>query len=1353
MISNRFLYVLSFVFLPILLLGQNKSDSFAPNFTNIALEEGLSNYHITSICQDSLGYVWIGTGRGLNRYDGTSFKHYFFTPDTPKFGIPHDYINKTIYSNNHVFVNTRRGAVVLNQKSDTWNSLVLESNIADITAIQNRVFAISKNTIFEYDFELSKLKISGIFSPIKAVSFIKSDANFLWILSNDRKTIYRCNLKSNLLVQIHIDDPSFSEILAASIVNNQIIANTNNGIYALQLSENKDAVDKQSTLLHSAIDNPYFSVEQYDNQTALVSSGAIGLNSYDTHTGVWRHIEKSNSQLSTDLINTIFKDRDGNLWIGTFNKGLDVHYKKQSSFNTNAHLNKIIGNEFINSIVNNPYKNELILATRSKGVLSSREGGKITINEKLKRLGLTNITDLFVDSQNKLWIAGFSGNGTLIYDQTKETIIKLENYQQLGHIGHISEINGEIYLVSKIRGIYIYSLDGKFKRHITTSVTGLNQIVPLEKDILLISEESGLYLYKKDTGEITSVPLYENGRILEWDGAVCIKQESDAIVWIGTLSWGLIKMNLNNFEGKMYTTADGLPCNDVTAIEIDENGYKWLSTSYGISCMYEEGKFYNFSSYEGIGNFQFHRRSSFYSEDGMIYFGGNDGLSYFDPKEVVINKKMEKKPILERLNVQNNEVQNKDETKILNRTLPFTGQIVLPHYYSDFSIGYTSTEFLAHDQIQYAYRLKGWDDAWRNVNNRQNASYSNLPPGTFNFEVKSKRAAGIWSEVSELSIRIKPAPWKTWWAFLIYISIFAGLTYLIFSLRFRNKMVRKNLEIEQNEHSRENEMNEMKLKFFTNISHELRTPLSMIYDTTSVDKNELKSNKGLAQFLSNIKINIGRLKRLVDQLLTFRELENDTLKVEPQSTNLQRTLTNIISTIKFNAKQRNIKLFFEYNLSKERYLVDGDKVEKILYNVLDNALKYTGGDGSIIINIDQIPGKELQNTFESPESINKEQDFILFEIADNGVGISESDLPHIFERYFKASNKTDYSGTGIGLNFVKRLVELQDGFIKAESKEGSGTTFFIALPLVEAIDAIEDEKAGEEEQVLSNDTPTFPSVYVTVPEELYEKKILIVEDDIALNTYLKNSLEKHFKVYTVFNSEEALRIVKNVFPDLIISDVMMREEDEGLKFCETIKNDSLLSHIPVILLTAKAEETHIDEGLMKGADIYVTKPFSLQLLTSQIVSLLKNRLRLQQHLFKNELSEETVKTDYNTQDLSFIKKVNSIIEMEYKNPKFNVIELSKELAINRTGFYQKFNQITQLSPSEYLRKYRIGKAVELFSENNKSVSTIGDEVGFSSRSGFFSAFKKEKGMTPSEFMKSKNNRYTRFNSDNEYLTT
>jgi len=1335
MITNRFLYLIAITFFPLLLWGEDAPGLFEPIFTNIAIEEGLSNYHVTSVCQDSLEYLWIGTGRGLNRFDGTSFKHYLFSPDDPLSGVPKDYIRRTVYCNNHIFVDTRRGVAALNQKTDKWIVISQGVNVLDITAIHNRLFMVTEGVIFEYDFSKKELQLSKLFSPIEASFFIPSDDHFLWILSDDKNTLYRFDLESNLMVLIKLDNSVIADITTAKIINNQIIANTTHGVSIISLSNEKDALIEPGITFYS-LGNSFISINKWDNQTALISSMEKGISIYDTRTGILKHIERENSRLSTNLINTFFKDRDGNLWVGTFDNGLDVYYKKQDQFNFNTELNSITEGEFINCIVKGHSENELLFGSKTVGLLSSQSGDHSIVNRKIKDLGVTDVMCLLVDSRNRLWIAGGGTDQLLIYDQNRGVVSRPKNHELLNYIENITEYNGDIYLMSKMLGVFVYTLDGQFKNHIAKSIRGLNQLLHSEKDILLCSEESGLYRYERDSEKITHLTLYENGKVLEWGGAICMKLESDSILWIGTMSWGLIKVNLNNFECSMYTAADGLPCNDVTAIEIDGKGYLWLSTSYGISRMFEEGKFNNFSSHEGIDNIQFHRRSSYFSEEGTIYFGGNEGLSYFKPFDIEVNKKLEKKPIFTRLDVQNIEVESGDETNILAYTLPFTKEIIITHHFKEFSINYTVPEFLAHDQIRYTYKLEGWDDDWYTVNNMQRASYSNLPSGKYTFGVRASKSTGSWSDVTELTIRIKPAPWVTWWAILCYVSFFTALIYLFLSLRFRNKIAIKNLEIEQIEHSREKEMNEMKLRFFTNISHELRTPLSMVYDIASVQPENLLTSEGLAQFLSNIKINIGRLKRLVDQLLTFRKLEGDTLEVENQPANLQKILNGIVSTIRYYAKQRSINLFFEYNLNAEYYVIDGDKVEKILYNLLDNALKYTNKSGTIILNIDQVSGDNMKEIFtEFIEAINPQQNYILFEITDNGVGISAPDLPHIFDRYFKASNKTDYSGTGIGLNFVKRLVDLQDGWIKAESTKGSGTSFFVSLPLYDAEDQLENEGDEWKAHESTNNYTDHQAIRIDVPEEFREKKILIVEDDIALNTYLKNTFEKYFKVYHAFDSEEALPIVKSKFPDLIISDVMMREADEGLKFCERIKNDNLLSHIPVILLTAKAEEVQIDEGLLIGADIYVTKPFSIQLLASQIVSLLKNRIRLQQHLFKGELVEHPNKNQYNTQDLSFIKKVNSIIEKEYRNPKFNVVELSKNMAINRTGFYQKFNQVTKFSPSDYLRRYRIEKAIHLLSEDKTSISDLGDEVGFSSRSGFFNAFKKEKGMTPSEFMK------------------
>lgn len=1329
---------ISFLFyvLSLSLLAQPQSH-FTPSFEHIDVEAGLSNYNVGNISQDSLGYLWVGTSRGLNRYDGQVFKNYLFDPNSPEQGLPHDMIINVLCAHNRVFVRTVRGVVVLNQTTDKWIKIASNLSITDIVEYDDEVYLIFNNRIHYYDFEHDRIVKDPRFEDYEVRRFMLSNDAFFWFISANLQVIYCYDKNKELRRRIELEKRSISQI--PYVFNQHLLIRRENGLAFYKVVENELILEPQVFL--DRFGSAYITrILSIDEHTLAIATMGQGIFLYHVEEEKLEHIHSKDgvSSLNSDFVRNLFLDKDENLWVSTFDKGLNVDYNEVNKFNKSRALNLKTNESFVNCIVYNTYNDDLLFGTRMNGIIS-KDHHHCALNEKINAYDLGGVISLFEDDAHKLWIGG--KNFLIVYDQVRDRVLEIDRYQDLQHIESISQFEDRIYVVSEEKGIFTYNLDGKRINHSARRISGINHLIHSPSSSYFCSIRSGLYTFNRKNFQTERLEITYDGKAFDWEGAVCMKMQDDTTLWLGTLSWGLIKVNINTLDCVNYTKNDGLPGNDVTGIEIDADGRLWLSTSDGLSCMFAEGQFSNFSAHEGVGNFQFHRRSSYQSDEGIMYFGGNNGLSYFHPSEISFNRVLEGHVVLEALRSKGEEIKCGDKTGILKQSLPYTKSLLLPYDYSSFSISYSLPQAFAHDQIIYAYKLDGWDKEWHESLGSQTIYYTNLPAGDYTFLVKASRRSSQWSQATSLDITLKSAPWFSWWAFVIYFIFVVSIISVMFVLTIHRKVAQASLLNEQNEHHRINEINEMKHRFFTNISHELRTPLTIIHAISNINAKELGSEESIFHFLRNLRLNTERLKRLVDQLLTFRNLERDTLGVDIKIQDITNVISRVVEPFELFTQQKKIKFSTHCKLKSCRCAIDRDKIEKILNNLLDNAIKYTSPGGSVELNVGELSFSEaISQGWDIAQEIDGKKDhYLLCQVSDNGIGIDPKALDRIFDRYYKATSNADYSGTGIGLNFVKRLVELQQGQIRAQSELGKGTQISFILPLVEADDVLDDAESVD--FITSNeDTGEDTKAYdVVIPELYHGKTLLIVEDDISLNNFLHKTYEDAFKVYSAYNSHEGLIMAKNTYPDLIISDVMMGEVDEGLKFCSKIKQDSYISHIPVVLLTARTEKSQILEGYSYGADAYVTKPFDLQILTSHIVSLLENRARLQRDMFKNELPPKVKDEDYNQNDIVFIKKINEIIFEQYMNPEFNIASLSRDLFISRSAFYKKFTQVTKLSPNDYLRKYRIKKAVELMKDEQYSITQIVDMVGFNSRSGFYSSFKNEKGMTPSEFIKSTKN--------------
>lgn len=1335
-----------------ILSGQNseadKSRLFSFVFENIAVEQGLSNHNISSICQDSLGYLWIGTARGLNRYDGSKFKQYLFSPDDTVSGIPYDFIESTLYSNNHIFIKTRRGSAALNLTTGAWRNISGAIPVSDMIGIGNQAFMIMQQRVFTYDFIENRLKKCDFMEGIPSSRFIRSDDGQLWVLSEDRKTTYCYNPETRITHAIPLGKLKAVDQPFHAIFGDRLFLSTESGLYILEISPEREINEKDSLFFEKFAERSeltfFLSFEKWDNDIVLISSFEEGLHTFNLRNETLQKITKEQAGLSSEMINKLFKDRDGNLWVGTFDKGLEVCYYKENQFNFNHKLSILTNDEFINCISCNRGSRELLIGTRTKGIVSLDQKINTQLNRLLRHEGVENIISLYIDSQDKIWIGAY--DRLLIIDQKTWQVIRPDSYMDMNHIQDISEKDGNIYLVAN-EGFYIYSLNGKQKAHRLSAVTGSNQMLHLEDKSILCSEFSGLYSYNRNSGKSKYLGIKKAGRAFNWEGAVCMLKESDSIIWVGTLSWGLLRVNLSSLECINYTSADGLPGNDVTAIEFDEKKRMWLSTSDGISCMYTPGKFNNFSSHEGIGNYQFHRRSSFSDQNGILYFGGNNGLTYFDPEEIHLNQKLERIIQFQELSVNDIKVKAGDESGLLEKTMLFTGKLTFNHSVSNFSVDFSVIEFYAHNQILYSYMLDGWDPRWQLPVQSHQVKYSNIPPGLYHLKVRARRSSGEWSDISSLDILIKPAPWLTWWAYSLYILLFILVSYLFFSLRFRNKMIASNLELEHKERTREKEINEMKLRFFTNISHEFRTPLSVINSTAYLISKQVEFEAYPKELFSSLTLNVDRLIQLINQLLTFRELESDTLRLTVARNRIDKIIEQSCKSLSAHARVKKINLINRFSLNMDEIFCDADKVEKILSNLISNAIKYTQEEGLISVHGRKLSLEEAGKYYKKlkkPSFPVSDTGYLELTVKDNGRGIQEKDLSQVFKRYSKtnkaSSAKNDYSSTGIGLNFVKRLVRVHRGQVRVVSTYLEGSEFSFILPLSEKVYS-EDQKDGTTAISMEPDSPEISQVLagsVINPEnkQITESSymIAVIEDDNDLCKILVDTLSSKYEVSSAHNGLDGLELVRKKKPDLVISDIMMPGMD-GYDLCQEIKTDESLDHIIVFLLSARSEIRDQIEGISKGADLYIPKPFNLDYLMAAINNQIRSRNRIH-NAYLNGKMPELKGTQANKELIDFLSSFNSLLVEELSNVDLSVDLLADKMNMGRSSFYKKFTTITRISPNVYISRFRLNKAEELLQDAHNSVSEISEICGFRSSSYFSTLFKKEKGITPREYRKS-----------------
>ena len=585
-----------------------------------------------------------------------------------------------------------------------------------------------------------------------------------------------------------------------------------------------------------------------------------------------------------------------------------------------------------------------------------------------------------------------------------------------------------------------------------------------------------------------------------------------------------------------------------------------------------------------------------------------------------------------------------------------------------------------------------------------------------------------------------PAPWFSYWAWTFYILLLASIIFIIIRLRINTFIYKKNLENEHYEHLREREINGMKQKFFTNISHELRTPLTLIYGLVTQLSQQEKLSPKLKEYVQSLDINVYRLLRLINQLLTFKKIESETLSLWLENENFNEVVLKIVELFSLYAREKEIRI----DVMEENSFIfwfDKDKLEKILSNLISNAIKHSDKGGRIEVVIRKISGEKAKARYVSKVEFLL-VDYVEISITDNGTGIEEKEWDTIFDRYkqIESDGRTqpDYSGTGIGLNFTKSLVELHKGRIRMESKLDLGSTFSFILPYDRSVFETKDfaDPINADNGLIDGRLNSLSYDSETLNEQVipsdFDKTVLVVEDDPQLNNFLVDSLKKYYKVISAHDGETGLKMVIQHYPDIVISDIMMPKMD-GYELTKRIKENKEFCHIPLILLTAKSETSSKITGMQSGADFYIPKPFDLNFLVAAIDGQLKNRMRIQK-TFLNGMMPNLNKIEINHLDLNFLTRLNAIVEKELSNTDLDISMLAKSLNMGRSSFYRKFLSLTSLSPVAYIRKFRINKSIELMATGKYTLSEISDMTGFSSQSYFSTAFKQEKNVTPSEFM-------------------
>lgn len=1353
------------------------------DFRYLRTSEGLYNGEINSIAQDKSGKMWFATWSGLTSYNGFDFQ--FFMPELGNpLSLPDKKISKILIdSNDRLWISSNTGISYFSKEDQTFHVISLkgivpgsfyvygffESKGNVLIHTNSGIFLVYRPNDSKTDIATTKLNIFN--GNTAFVDFIHTMCTFndeLALISDAYSNIPNRILLANLvfnetdtLIQLQNTLTFAKHINSLTYIKdgNKLFLGTNDGISALSLVQLSitDQVFfkglKIQNLLHTSNDKLYC----YSDDPTLYYIDLITL-----QTGQYQPDPLISGSLLDNNITSLFEDFSGNLWIGHQGLGLSILNLNRKAFYSYkrdpANPKSLNGN--IVMCFNGTDK-EIFIGMRQGGLMvTSKQIGKngfsefkvLSYQQQAKPLSdFDNIWNIARESDSVFWVA--SNGGLARLEKTRNGWMYGNRNEQPIYQGIVRKVmvdkDHNIWCGTFYEGLrFIPALRRNPERksyhfpYEPSNPEGISNQIVLSmlidsKNRFWVGTNNGLNLIKTRYDQLDLsgktkpdikfkqfIATRPEKDFLNANEINCILENKDGKLWIATQGGGINIMDPEKETFTKLTTENGMPGNDVHGILADETGRKWVSTNKGIVSIDIENKAKPFTIYtqsDGIQGETFKVNSYYQSTDGEMFFGGDNGFTRFYPNKIKFN------PIPPKIGLTNLRIENKivnigdtiSRGNIMSKALNKLDMIHLPFRKNSFSIGVGVHHYQYPDGNKIRYMLEGFNDRWITVPaSNQNIYFSKVPHGKYTLHINTLSADNIEaSEERLLEIHILPPWYRSWYMTAIFILLILAIIWWAFYL-FVN---RQRLAFQKKIDAITIENNENKMKFLTNIAHELRTPMSLVIaPIEDMMQNYSTIEPKWKSHISLIYRNSNYLLTLINQIIDFRKLNAGKLQLSLQTEDIAMLVKDVVANFKGLESRRKTNLQVQVPEKSIMVKIDRQKIEEVLYNLLSNAFKHTSENHSIVVSLDVLPAISEEKETEKQQ--------IKISVFNEGKDISDEDKVKIFERFYKVNEVVE--GAGIGLSFSKSLIEMHQGSINVESVDGIGVAFNVLLPFDEI--EVNDLKVNGEkyEQFWHEDVYNSSQVH-ELENKGKELTIVIVEDNIDLRTFLKNTLSRNYSCHEAGDGKEGLELVSKIIPDIVISDVIMPKMD-GYELCKNIKDNTKTCHIPVILLTANNAAEQIVSGYEKGADAYVTKPFDMSIIKAQISRLIQNReLIREKYMTQNFMVE--VSTSNISRDDEFIIKLRQLLEDNLSETDFNVKKLSGNLNISTTHLYRKLKALTGLSPVEFIRFFKLQKACELLSNSNLSIKEIGYGLGFNNLSYFVKCFREQFEVTPSVF--------------------
>ena len=1308
-------------------------------FRTLSVNEGLSQSTVLAIAQDLQGRIWMGTQDGLNCYDGYAFTVFRHVEGNAQ-SLGDNSVSALFAEGGRLWIGTASGLSCYDAATQSFENFRLEGRsmqVSDIAPTADGSLLLATDLgIVLFDKQRRALEIRTYLTGISVHAVCPSRDGFLVGTSSG---VYTYSSTYGNITRIL---PQMARYDIASIVTDgegYWVATHGNGLYRLDGA-------LQVTASYTAAANPglasdYIRVLKTDASGRLWVGTFDGLSIRDPHSGRFeRYVHNSEpGSLSHNSIRAIFIDAQHGVWLGTYYGGVNYYHPLARRFGVLRYdpSRNSLGDNTVSSIVEDPSSENLWIGTNDDGVnLYDRRTGRFAeFNTSNGMLLSNNVKCILPDGRGRVWIGTHAG-GLSSMDAASR---RMRHYPVNASI----PINNSCYAlldggdgslwVGTLNGLLSFDIaSGSFSRHLCAEYEprlGSLQITTLFRDSkrrVWIGTGAGLYVFLPESRQVMTcelVPVKEGITPPRDIAVMCVAEDSHRNIWAGTRN-GLYRFNASDNSFTRFSVADGLPNDFVYGILEDELARLWISTNAGLVCFDpQKNTFRNYTLRDGIANNQFNPYSYCRSRDGVFWFGGIGGITWFRPHDLVDN------PFAPEAQVTGVDVADSDGDKRVRVERDSIGRVVraaFPSVRNIFTVRFVAVNPLSGGRNTFAYKLEGFNTRWYETSNLE-ANYSNLKPGHYVFRVRAANNDGRWSDgAATVEIRVLPMWWQTAAARILWgllaLAFVAGVIAAVFG---RMKM-RMQLRLERLEKESIGRLSQEKIRFYINLSHELRTPLTLIMSPLQEIREYGAADKYVSTRLNYIYRNSLKLLHIVNQLLDYRKAETGAFRMRVAVQDVDAIVGEAFSMFEEVAQNRDMDYILSSDLRGEALPVDRMFLEMMLTNLLSNAFKFTPDGGIIRVTLQRGDG------------------CFRLVVHDRGIGMTPEQQQQVFERFYQANES--HSGGGLGLSIVRLIVEMHQGTITVQSEPNRFSEFVITLP--DDIEVYPVEKRAKEDDVrgsIIRDAEQFLSAewsgddegFVSGGEQSDAKRetMLIVEANDEVARYIADYFKQHFTVHTVADGNEALERLKALEPRIVIADRVLPGID-GLKLCQMIKQNIRTCHIPVVLLAPEGGVEEQITGIEAGADAYLPMPLSISLLAAKVQNLMKAHYRMQHH-YSDDVEIDPDKITSNSLDGEFLKKAIRIVEENMDNEEFSSNDFSKALCMSRSNLHLKMKSITGESATKFIRKIRFNYACKLLLDRKYSISEISSMVGFNSPSYFATSFKKHVGCLPTEYVRSR----------------